>query len=583
MGFLKYAVYFVFTSYPQRMLVEVNNSIREYKTRRIGRIYSLFLTIQTYIYQNFQYPFLTIKKKMKKLYIVAAAIIFMPFIMRGQVGCSPHVQVSNGFEDGVFMQAGGQLIANDFHISTNATNFALSSISANLLTQGGIASLDIIFYSDNEGIIGDSITAITGIVPTSQEVIGSAFDFDVANVIIDLATPIDFAGSTTYWMQIIATPINAGTQVAWEISTLEIMGNMLMYDGSQTEGWTLGNGDGVFSLSGACTLAEGCLFPANIVISNATGVTADVAWTELGEATAWEIQYGLIGFAPGSGTVVEDTDGIPGTTLTGLEYGQYYDVYITSICGDGVTSSLGGPATFLSDPYCAGGSGVIEAITRVDFAGISNITSAISSTPHAYFIEMQATVEQGGTYPIIVEGNSAGNWSNSYTLFVDWNQDGAFNANDERYEIGIITNSTGEDGMNAIADILVPEDAALGITRMRVVKMYTDNASYVENACSVFNYGQIEDYSVQVDIGTGVDFHQYNYTMGPNPTNDFLRLSSSENIQSVSLFTILGQKLIHLELNQLSPKIDMSQFENGTYLMKVEINNEKKVFKVVKQ
>ena len=58
----------------------------------------------------------------------------------------------------------------------------------------------------------------------------------------------------------------------------------------------------VYSLS--CTPPPTCPSPSNLSASNITGTSADLSWTAGGTETAWDIQYGSSGFAPGSGTTV---------------------------------------------------------------------------------------------------------------------------------------------------------------------------------------------------------------------------------------------------------------------------------------
>ena len=76
-----------------------------------------------------------------------------------------------------------------------------------------------------------------------------------------------------------------------------------------------------------------CNVPTVINVTNITGTTADISWTENGTATEWEILYGAMGFDPTtSGTLVMDTDGVLGETLIGLTEGEDYDVYVRSNC-----------------------------------------------------------------------------------------------------------------------------------------------------------------------------------------------------------------------------------------------------------
>ena len=523
---------------------------------------------------------------MKKIYAIAGALMLSPLFMTAQSSCTPHMQISNGVENGSFIQASGaQFVANDFTLSQNYASFDLNSITLNLLHQGGIDSISVTIFNDDNAMIGSEVATIPGIVPTSQDSVNNGFGYTLSEVVLDF-TAVPLPGDATYWVQAVAYPTDESSNVAWETTTVGQIGYPLMFD-NEGSGWMMGDADGVFSVSGDCSLIEGCLQPENIVVTEITSTTADVHWTEIGTPESWTVEYGPEGFTPGNGTVINDNDGTPMASLSDLEVLTSYDVYVTSNCGEGSTSATVGPVTFSTiDFYCQTPVAFsIEPITLVEFAGISNTTTADPGAAPAneYFFDMTAMVEQGATYPITVEGNTAGNFQTSITLFIDLDQNGEFDMNTERFEVGLIENSTGEDGTQATADITIPEDALLGITRMRVLKMYDPDGVYSESACNAIGYGQTEDYSIQIDENTGVDFAQYHFSMGPNPATDYIQISSTAAIQGVSVYNLLGQKLINRTLNQQAPRIDLSGLSNGTYLMEVEINNEKKVYKVVKQ
>src|SRR5690606_22692269 len=94
-------------------------------------------------------------------------------------------------------------------------------------------------------------------------------------------------------------------------------------------------------------------------------------------------------------------------------------------------------------------------------------------------------------------GNTGGNFTNEYSAYVDWNQDGDFDDEGEAYWMGRLVNSTGRDGKQTYESISVPADAVPGPTRLRIVKSYNE----VGEACGGLAYGQAEDYSVLVSGG----------------------------------------------------------------------------------
>ena len=75
--------------------------------------------------------------------------------------------------------------------------------------------------------------------------------------------------------------------------------------------------------------------------------TIDVAWTANGTGTSWEIEYGPVGFTPGTGTAVIVTTNP--YTITGLTSATNYDVYVSEICSAGDTSTQTGPVVMSTD------------------------------------------------------------------------------------------------------------------------------------------------------------------------------------------------------------------------------------------
>src|SRR5690554_1365767 len=168
-----------------------------------------------------------------------------------------------------------------------------------------------------------------------------------------------------------------------------------------------------------------------------------------------------------------------------------------------IAAGGGGGGTF-PDPYCGpvDFSSTIEPITKVTFAGIENSSSDSTSSPaHEDFTDVEGNVEQGESYDIALEGNTNGSWTNNFTVFIDWNQNGSMDDAGERYEAGTINSSTGLDGQQAITNIAVPADAALGSTRMRVIKNF-GATSFAPDSCTGSNWGQAEDYTIVVSAGS---------------------------------------------------------------------------------
>ncbi|MBU2929808.1 T9SS-dependent choice-of-anchor J family protein [Winogradskyella psychrotolerans] len=100
-----------------------------------------------------------------------------------------------------------------------------------------------------------------------------------------------------------------------------------------------------FKLSGSYTIAyiddfiyedsPNCITPIDVeTITYATEASID--WTSLGNATSWDIEYGLEDFTLGTGVLVNATS--KPFILEGLESDTEYDFYIRSNCGGSETS-----------------------------------------------------------------------------------------------------------------------------------------------------------------------------------------------------------------------------------------------------
>ncbi len=87
--------------------------------------------------------------------------------------------------------------------------------------------------------------------------------------------------------------------------------------------------------------APTCPRPAGLTQDSANLNTITASWTSNGTGTSWAIEYGPVGFTPGTGTTVVATSNP--YTITGLSSATAYDVYVSEICGPADTSIAIGP------------------------------------------------------------------------------------------------------------------------------------------------------------------------------------------------------------------------------------------------
>ena len=170
--------------------------------------------------------------------------------------------------------------------------------------------------------------------------------------------------------------------------------------------------------------------------------------------------------------------------------------------GDGGRGQIEVTYTSALSNYCTPSyNSNVEPITNVTFAGINNSsTNTLGGSSLESFCITGSVIKGSTTNAISVKGNTDGNYTDYFKVYIDWDQNGVFgNNSNEIYDLGTITNSTGLDSKTATANISVPSTAVLGSTRMRVVKAYNNSGSNSNNPCYSGNdYGQAEDYTVTV-------------------------------------------------------------------------------------
>lgn len=227
-----------------------------------------------------------------------------------------------------------------------------------------------------------------------------------------------------------------------------------------------------------------------------------------------------------------------------------------------------------------------EAISFVGFAGIENTSEAseyLVSDEYEDFTNIEGNVKQGETYTLTIKGNTVGDYTNHFKVYIDWNQNGSFEEEGEAYEITeTLTNSDGEDNQQVSQEILVPTNALVGNTRMRVMKKYTDVYPGIPSC----NYqGQAEDYTLIVSeagaLGIdAVELSKNAFVIYPNPVKDYLNIKSEKNISSIKIYDLSGSML--KSFNHTN-SININDLKSGVYLVQVQdesgVTNTQKITK----
>jgi len=145
-------------------------------------------------------------------------------------------------------------------------------------------------------------------------------------------------------------------------------------------------------------------------------------------------------------------------------------------------------------PYCNSGP-LSSADSRVNNVTLSdlNYTPSAGCTTYSDHTDKTVTLEQGKTYPLsITLGTCGANFNKAAKVFIDWNGNGVFDANELVATSGII-NGTGVFNANITVPInVIPGNFSL----MRVVLEETNDPATIA-ACGSYAKGETQDYRVQ--------------------------------------------------------------------------------------
>ena len=249
----------------------------------------------------------------------------------------------------------------------------------------------------------------------------------------------------------------------------------------------------VTGLSGAPVVCNATT-PTGLSIDGFGSSTATVSWDAV-PAASYDLRYRQ------TGTSTWTTNAVSGasSSLTGLTPETTYEVQVRSKCVDNSTSSYSSSSTFTTTEvqlnYCAsnGNSVVDEYISNVSLGSINNTTGA-SSSGYADYTSQSTSLTQGDNYTISVTPTWTGTlYNEGYSVWIDYNHDGDFDDAGEQVWSQAVSKTTPVSG-----SFTIPNSTYVGNTRMRVTMQY--NA--VPSSCGSFNFGEVEDYTVNLGTGT---------------------------------------------------------------------------------
>ncbi|WP_163833797.1 choice-of-anchor B family protein [Spartinivicinus ruber] len=205
-----------------------------------------------------------------------------------------------------------------------------------------------------------------------------------------------------------------------------------------------------------------------------------------------------------SGKLKEEAyfDTIPGSNSA--QFSGTWSNYIYFASGNIVMSDIG-YGLFVVQPdwdainnpdptveYCeASGNNASEE--WVSSVKIASFTNSSDSKRYSDFTNKVINLEKGKSAVELTPDFSGIRYNEYWKIWIDLNKDGDFEDTGEQ-----VFSSNHATSSTVKGELMIPDSAKSGKTRLRVVMRY--NA--VPNACGSFNYGEVEDYTVNISSGS---------------------------------------------------------------------------------
>ncbi|TYB70865.1 MULTISPECIES: M14 family zinc carboxypeptidase [Bizionia] len=317
--------------------------------------------------------------------------------------------------------------------------------------------------------------------------------------------------------------------------------------------------------------------PTSLNTSGTDASSTNASWTAA-TADSFDLRYREVGTPTWT-----DILGISSNPyqITGLSPNTTYEFQVKSYCGSNSTTySNSQQFTTTNINYCnaQGNSIEDEFIGIVTINGTSNNT--VNSTTSGYsdftgtnvFGDLDILTNATGNTISVTKEWSGANYNDAVTAWIDFNQNGTFETSERIFRSSSSTNNP----VSGTFD--VPNDAALGNTRMRVLlKYYSGAGNNADNPCESFNYGEVEDYTLNITNSTlNVDsFNANTIRVFPNPFNNSVNIKLMDsNPVDISVFDISGRIVSKLNeanpVNQTITLDNLNKLSAGTYFIQIQ-------------
>ncbi|MEZ4720461.1 MAG: T9SS type A sorting domain-containing protein [Flavobacteriales bacterium] len=217
--------------------------------------------------------------------------------------------------------------------------------------------------------------------------------------------------------------------------------------------------------------------------------------------------------------------------------------------------------------------------------GSATVLGLGADPPYSYTWPASANNQSGatatglcaGTYMVTVNDND----TDSYELEVIIVEPAAMSIT------GAVQNATDAGGDGKI-DITVGGGVAPyvyswigpnGFTSTAADPIGLDSGEYIVTAMDINGCSIMDTFTIGVAVGVN-ELNREAFTLFPNPASQKINVTGIEQIKSVIVYDLIGNKVVTLNPRQSTVDIDVTGLSNGTYMVEVISGNDKSYRKV---
>lgn len=321
---------------------------------------------------------------------------------------------------------------------------------------------------------------------------------------------------------------------------------------------------------------EVCTTPTSLSTASIAQNTATLSWSSETAANDYSVRIRATGTTNWS-TLSATSNSL---NISGITAATEYEWQVRSNCSSS-NSAYSSSNVFTTEApvaieYCAskGNNSSYEWIARVRLGAIDNTSG--NNNGYGDFTNLSANLPRGASTTMNVQAAFSGSsYTEYWSVWIDLNQDGEFTT-DERLVNG---SSSSSNLLNATLN--VPSTALTGPTRMRVTMKYNAAAT----SCETFDYGEVEDYNVNIvnstsslmttfnDLSNEVLANELNkgiYQLYPNPTDKILNVNirNVDVEKGIQIYSSTGALVKTISIKEDETRIDISGLQKGMYILK---------------